>query len=86
MCYIFAVCSSSSYFANGNAVSNGSVISYICSAGYSLNGASQRSCQDDGSGWSLVEPTCSKRKKNQLQLNKIAIVLPIYDYESEYRP
>ncbi|XP_060562325.1 sushi, von Willebrand factor type A, EGF and pentraxin domain-containing protein 1-like [Ruditapes philippinarum] len=54
------LCSSSLFFANGVAQSNGSVISYTCDSGYSLNGATERVCQDNGLGWSLTEPSCEK--------------------------
>ncbi|XP_053399292.1 CUB and sushi domain-containing protein 3-like [Mercenaria mercenaria] len=54
------LCSSSSFFDNGAVVSNGSVISYTCDSGYSLSGAPERTCQNDGSGWSLTEPSCVK--------------------------
>lgn len=55
---LFAVCSFIPFFLNGDVVSNGSVISYTCTTGYTLNGATWRTCQDDGNGWSLVEPIC----------------------------
>ncbi|XP_060585338.1 sushi, von Willebrand factor type A, EGF and pentraxin domain-containing protein 1-like [Ruditapes philippinarum] len=36
----------------------GSVATYSCDTGYSLNGLSARTCQTDGSGWENTDPTC----------------------------
>ena len=35
----------------------GHVARYSCDAGYTLNGAAERTCQDDGE-WNGTEPTC----------------------------
>lgn len=46
-----------------NAQNDGSVATYTCNAGYTLQGASTRSCSDDGFGtgvWSGSEPTCQR--------------------------
>ena len=35
----------------------GNVARYSCDAGYTLNGAAERTCQNDGQ-WDGTEPTC----------------------------
>ena len=31
---------------------------YTCNLGFTIQGVSSRSCQDDGTGWSSGDPTC----------------------------
>ena len=38
----------------------GSVVTYSCDIGYTLNGGSTRTCQSDGT-WSGSAPTCSRK-------------------------
>ncbi|XP_045204681.2 sushi, von Willebrand factor type A, EGF and pentraxin domain-containing protein 1-like isoform X2 [Mercenaria mercenaria] len=37
----------------------GSVATYSCDTGYSLNGLSARTCQTDGTGWEGSDPSCT---------------------------
>ena len=45
---------------NGAVTSNGTLAVYTCDTGYSLSEGAERSCADDGSGWSGVQPLCGK--------------------------
>ena len=42
----------------GSVDDNGTVAIYTCNAGFSLNGIAQRTCKDDGTGWSNNSPIC----------------------------
>ncbi|XP_060586067.1 sushi, von Willebrand factor type A, EGF and pentraxin domain-containing protein 1-like [Ruditapes philippinarum] len=44
---------------NGLVTADGATATYTCNQGYSMNGASTRTCGDDGTGWSGTAPTCS---------------------------
>ena len=50
---------------NGNISlsSNALTVTYSCDLGYTLSGTSERLCQDDGTGWSDIQPSCCKFKK-----------------------
>ena len=42
--------------SNGN--TDGSTVTYSCDAGYNLNGAATRICDQVGGGWTGTAPTC----------------------------
>ncbi|WAQ97856.1 CSMD3-like protein [Mya arenaria] len=52
-------CNAPSAPASGTVRSNGTVATYTCTQGYTINGPSTRNCQTDGSGWSGANPTCT---------------------------
>ncbi|KAL4230224.1 Sushi [Mactra antiquata] len=54
------LCSSPTHLDNGDFDSNGTLISYACNVGYTLNGIDIRQCLLDGTGWNGNEPTCEK--------------------------
>ena len=58
----FTVCEPPLFPVNGNVSvsTDGLTASYECDTGYILAGNTERSCLDDGSGWSGTEPSCSK--------------------------
>ena len=39
----------------------GSIATYTCDSGYSLDGSETRECQDDGN-WDGVAPTCIRKQ------------------------
>ena len=40
--------------------SNGTTVVYTCDNSYLLNDVSQRTCSENGGGWSDTPPTCGK--------------------------
>ena len=37
---------------------------YTCDIGYTIDGLTERSCSDNGAGWSGVQPACGKFASN----------------------
>ena len=55
-----SVCSSPAGVLNGNLNVSSSTVIYSCDLGFSLNGSANRTCQEDGSGWTGTDPSCSR--------------------------
>lgn len=53
-------CSPPSSPSSGSVVANKTNAIYSCEEGFVLKGPQQRSCQDNGLGWTGITPSCSK--------------------------
>ena len=45
---------------NGTVTSNGTLAVYTCDTGYAVSEGAERSCADNGTGWSGVQPLCGE--------------------------
>ena len=60
--FLFSGCNLPAIPDNGyrNVSQDGSIVSYSCETGYTINGPIEQVCLSDGSGWDAQVPDCCK--------------------------